>query len=317
MTTELAPRLLMTMVGYGMPVDRFAGQLLAVYVDGEQSVVHRDAGCSKIRQGFPGTEETVGFSREVARRMCSRCFTYEFPARSRQLTHAVAVLITALDTLAEEDDEIDPEVLHPGLADLERWRDTQHCMSDALRCAAPYPWLSQWAEPLLARLAMHVERRRWDLQVFLNVEEIERRVSVPQDEVEVSREQLHKTWLDWRQRWTDEWSVTMPSPDHWSVGGAQEMLRSALSREAPSVEGSVPLTARLRLQVPPLEFAEWDCGFQIDPLTDWELAVIAAYQVDADWGSGHITLAVPRSIADEMLRPARNLDITELPLGRW
>ncbi|SOE09025.1 hypothetical protein SAMN06272775_0103 [Streptomyces sp. 2323.1] len=309
------------MMGYNIPVDRFLGQPLVVYADG-RGVLHGDVSCWNLRHVAPGVAETVSFSRELSRRMCALCFSFDFPPESRQLTHALAALISALDTLAEEDDEeVDPEVLHPagrvaGLADLESWRHTQHWMSDALCSAAPYPWLSQWAEPRLARLAMHVERRRWDLQTFLNVEEIERRVSVPQDEGEVSQEKLHKTWLHWRQRWDAEYPVTIPSPDHWSAGGAQGMRRSTPSRKASLAEGATPLTVRLRLQVPLLEFAEWDCGLHIDPLTHWELAVIAAYQVDADWGSGHVTLAVPRSIADEMLRPARSLDIVEVPLGR-
>ncbi|MEV5956207.1 hypothetical protein AB0M11_20960 [Streptomyces sp. NPDC051987] len=53
----------------------------------------------------------------------------------------------------------------------------------------------------------------------------------------------------------------------------------------------------------------------VETLSVWELAVIAAYKTTADWAGSIVTLAVPPVVAEELLSPARALDVTLRPSG--
>lgn len=58
-----------------------------------------------------------------------------------------------------------------------------------------------------------------------------------------------------------------------------------------------------------------DAFTTVEPLSLWETTAIVAYTTSADWIRGIVTLAAPPIVAQELLNPARALDIFHHPSG--
>lgn len=173
----LAPGLLAKIVSYRIAVDRFLGQPIQFHVCTARDVLHGDAQCPAIGPGNHGRQTTLGFSPQVAHRMCSRCTLYDLDGRSIELTDAVVSLLTALDILAEEDEVVgdnEPPSVH-------MWRLVQNDLTQAWRAVGPHPWLRRWAKPRLDRLALHVEHRRMEIAALIDTAHLERVTSSPRD----------------------------------------------------------------------------------------------------------------------------------------
>ncbi|MFF3137645.1 hypothetical protein [Streptomyces mirabilis] len=211
-------------------------------------------------------------------------------------------------------DEEDEGVGYNGPPSVDTWRSVQNDLTQAARAASPYPWLRRWAKPRLDRLALHVERRRMELAALIDTADLERITALPRDGVGTAAER-RTAWTAWRARAADAYLINRPSPDAdlWSMDRIVKATPNQ-SRSDVTSQPAVPRTVGIHLSIPSLGEAQHACWIDVDPLSKGEVAVIAAYKIDADWQTGDVTLAVPRCIAEELLSPTRALDATKVPL---
>jgi hypothetical protein len=135
---------------------------------------------------------------------------------------------------------------------------------------------------------------------------VEKAAVALQQHREQSAARLAQAWQGWRQR--GDWRVnTSPDYAHYDVNARQRPQTS---------DGAKPdaATIEISLRLPPLGTDE-DGLTMVETLSLWEIAAIVAYKTTADWAGGVVTLAAPPIVAQELLLPARGLDVTPLLPG--
>lgn len=290
----------------GIPVDRFYGRPMDMVTWDDDNFVHSDPACHEAIGTSPGQTRRVRFDANSAFSMCS-CCRVEYVAGDAGLADAVFDLVTLLEALQEEDEEAEnrqqphytPDFLGPNF-NRDHWRNLQFRLSVSAEGVRAHPWLHDWARPALTRAAAHTERRCEEQRTLIDTATLER-AAVALQQREQATEQLAQLWQAWRRR--EDWRITT-SPDYACYGKDARLHppRAGIAeRSAATVEVSVRL--------PPIG-PDGD-GFRlVEPLSMWEIAALAAYKTTADWAAGVITLAAPPVVVQELLCPARGLDIT-------
>lgn len=277
----------------------------------DDNFVHSNPACREAIGTGPGQTRRVRFGPDSAFSMCG-CCRVESVAADAGLADAVFDLVTLYEVLQEEAEEAEhrqepdyvPDFLGPNF-NRDHWRNLQFRLSVAAEGVRAHPWLHDWARPALTRAAAHVERRCEEQRTLIDTATLER-AAVALQQREQSTEQLAQTWQAWRQR--EDWRVNTSPDDAYYDRNAR--LHPPSPRNAPSSAATVEISVRL----PPIGPDE--DGFRlVEPLSMWEIAALAAYRTTADWAGSVVTLAAPPVVVQELLHPARGLDVTPLPPG--
>ncbi|WP_416980960.1 hypothetical protein [Streptomyces sp. T028] len=296
---------------YGMPMDRFHGRPMDAVTWDDDSFVHSDPGCRASADAGFGETHRVRFGAFFAARMCG-CCRVEPVAADAGLADTVFDLVNLCEAVEEEDEEAenreDPDYIPNFLRsnfNPDHWRYLQFHLSEVSNSLRAHPWLLSWAQPTLSRIEACTELRCEEQRTLIDTTMVER-AAVALQQCEQSTTQLARAWRWWRQR--EDWRVHA-SPDY-----AQYDLNA---RQRPRTsDSSKPSAATLEISVrlPPRGTDEE--GFtMVETLSLWEIAAIAAYKTNADWAGSVVTLAAPPVVAQELLRPARGLDVTPLLPG--
>ncbi|MFD5597158.1 hypothetical protein [Streptomyces griseorubiginosus] len=307
MKAEFAESVPIGLMGrYGIPIGRFYGQPMDAVTWADDSFLHSNPACRAPAKAGPGETHRVRFGAFFAARMCG-CCRVETADADAGLLSAVVDLLSLCEGLEEEDEEVEnrqdrnyvPDFLGPNF-NWDHWRYLQFLLmvtTDGLRA---HPWLHSWARPVLARAAVYAERRCEEQRPLIDTTSIERAADTLRQR-EGSTEHLAQAWQAWRQRRD---SFCNASPDH-------DCYDKNTRRRPPgsAVGGHSATTVEISVQLPPLG-ADWDGSRLVETLSTWELAVIAAYKTAADWAGSIVTLAAPSVVAQELLSPARGLDVT-------
>lgn len=297
---------------YGMPIDRFHGRPMNAVTWDDDSFVHSNPDCRASADAGPGETHRVRFGAFFAARMCD-CCRVEPAAADAGLADTVFDLVNLCEALEEEDEEAEnredpgyiPNFLRPNF-NRDHWRYLQFHLSAVSNSLRAHLWLLSWAQPTLSRIEACAERRCEEQRTLIDTAMVER-VAVALQQREQSAEQLAQAWQWWRQR--EDWRVNA-SPDY-----AYYDKDARLLPPSPRSASSSAVTVEISVRLPPIG-PDWD-GFRVvEPLSMWEIAAIAAYKTTADWAGSVVTLAAPPAVAQELLHPARRLDVTPLPPGK-
>jgi hypothetical protein len=289
-----------------MPVGRFYGQPMDAVTWADDSFVHSDPACRASATVSPGEAYRVRFGAFFAARMCGCCRVESAPADAG-LADAAADLVSLCEGLEEEDEEAGnrqepnyvPDFLGPNF-NWDHWRYLQFELAATTDGLLAHPWLHSWARPVLARAAACAELRCEEQRALIDKATIEQ-AAVTLQRRERPTAHLAQAWQVWRQRQDCDHSA---SPDY-ACYDKNSRVRPPGSAAAGHHAANVEVSVRL----PP--FGPDADGFpMVETLSVWELAVIAAYKSTADWARSIVTLAVPPVVAEELLSPARALDVT-------
>ncbi|MCM8554264.1 hypothetical protein NDF60_28600 [Streptomyces sp. STCH 565 A] len=219
----------------------------------------------------------------------------------------VVDLVELCEALEEEAEEVEnrrepdyvPDLLKPNF-NGDHWRYLQCLLAATTDGLQAHPWLYDWARPTLARAAAYAERRCEEQRTLIDTVMIER-AAVALQQRETSSARLAQAWQTWRQRQDHTCNA---SPDH-----AYYNQNARLQPLGTAVTGRRTATVEISVRIPP--FGPDELGYpMVEPLSMWEIAAIAAYKTTADWTGGIVALAVPPVVAQELLSPARALDVT-------
>ncbi|MDX2648462.1 hypothetical protein PV341_33815 [Streptomyces sp. PA03-1a] len=304
--------LLGRMLMHGMPVDRFNGQFLYAYETGTaERRLHADLGCDT----YAGAKRPVAieFHPAMYHRLCS-CYKIPTPAGSSadHLAQAVFHLNSTLEELEEADYETERREeppYEPANIHLHSWRSLQDHTTKTAQYLRHHSWLQKWAQPRLDQMQQHLERMRKELLPHLNVTAIEEAAS--QLRSSAPSPAYYKDWHTWRNRKEDD-PTPFSSPDDAVCSLENLYIKDPTSD--PIIGKPVPKRSRhlLSLRLPPI--ADWySDDWAADPLTTWEVAVTAAYQISTNWETGRVLLIAPDHITEELFCSARDLDVVELP----
>ncbi|MEU7185237.1 hypothetical protein [Streptomyces sp. NPDC045369] len=229
---------------------------------------------------------------------------------------------------------------------LTLWRDTQNRLITAGEGLATCPWLRPWAEIRLAELAERAERQRLRLAGICipraladgaAISALSAPVLTPdvafEDFGSEASEVLGRVWRAWcaRARWDAK-----PLVD--AASAALGELHAALGRRRRGREEAEESLAKLTAawaQRAGLAAVEQSAGHPwrliavripargraphgevvCEPLTLWELAVVAVYQVAVDWFRGTAALWVPQGIGDQLLAAESSMKAVDLIEG--
>ncbi|SPT60099.1 hypothetical protein [Actinomadura madurae] len=253
---------------------------------------------------------------------------------------AAALLLCEGDRPPGEDDDEDrwPEFEKARTvrqAVFQRWTNAAESLNQALAVVGRYPWLEPWARTRLARKSEYVEASRVLAARFCRPEALLAATAVfqapdpdlPAEDPAFSvlgdaatvQSRLQRLWRRWKERAAADWLT----PDQHSsltydleegIQRKYKQLRVALARGTELVtEWSVQAQSQADRQpeyperpilarVPEAETSE--SGFRGDfeeAVTHWDLAVLAAYTVEADWGRRTMLLHVPAVIGERLL----------------
>lgn len=278
----------------------------------DDSFVHSDPDCRASADAGPGETHRVRFGAFFAARMCG-CCRVEPVTADAGLADTVFDLVNLCEALEEEDEEAEnrehpeyiPNFLRPNF-NPDHWRYLQFHLSEVSNSLRAHLWLLSWAQPTLSRIEACAERRCEEQRTLIDTEMVEK-AAVALQQREQSTAQLAQAWQTWRQR--EDWSVS-PSPDyaHYDLNARQ---RPKTSDSAKPSAVTIEISS---LRLPPKGTDE-DGLPMVETLSLWEIAAIAAYKTTADWAGSTVTLAAPPVVAQELLRPARGLDVTPLLPG--
>ncbi|MBT2394362.1 hypothetical protein J7E87_34430, partial [Streptomyces sp. ISL-1] len=252
----------------------------------------------------------VRFDADVASRMCG-CCRVETVTADNTLADVLVDLVSLCEVLAEEAEEAEnreepdyvPDFLGPNF-NWDHWRTLQTELSQTAHSLQAHPWLHDWARSTLERAVACVERRCREQQSIINTATLHQ-ATVELQQVGATT-QSARIWQEWRHR---QDSSDSTGPDYVAYGLSARRQFSdgdTVHVGAEAVEVSVRL--------PPLG-SDSDAFTVVEPLSLWETTAIVAYTTSADWIRGIVTLAAPPIIAQELLNPARALDIFHHPSG--
>ncbi|MET9581024.1 MULTISPECIES: hypothetical protein [Streptomyces] len=297
---------------HGIPLDRFYGRPINVVTWGDERRLHSEHDCRAPAGVSRGKPHRVRFGADIASRMCG-CCRVEGSAADDGPADAIFDLMSLCEVLDEEADEVNsreesgytPDFLRPNFASHDHWRTLQSMLSVTTHGLQAHPWLLSWARPSLSRAAAHTERRCEEARALTDTAALDR-AAVALQQSEQPTAQLAQAWQAWRQR---QDSYDNASPDY-----AQYDRNTRLLPLSPQSAGSSAATMELSVRLPSLGH-DWDGRPMVETLSVWEIAAIAAYKTTADWAGSLITLVAPPAVAQELLNPARGLDVTLLPPG--
>ncbi|MGW4034594.1 hypothetical protein ACWEFL_35755 [Streptomyces sp. NPDC004838] len=273
--------------------------------------VHSNHACRAQAGVGPGETHRVRFGADIASRMCS-CCCVEPAAADDGLAVAVFELVGLCEVLDEEADEAEnreetdyvPDFLRSDF-NRDHWRSLQFLLSATTNGLLAHPWLLRWTGPSLSRAAAYAERRCEEQRTLIDTATVEKAAVALQKSGQPTA-QLAQAWQAWRQR--EDWNCDT-SPDY-----AYYDRDARLQPPSPHSAGLSAATVAVSVRLPPIGRDEE--GFRmVETLSTWELTAIAAYKATADWAGSSVTLAVPPAVAQELLSPARALDVTPLPPG--
>jgi hypothetical protein len=294
-----------------MPVDRFYGQSMDAVTWTTDSSVHSDPACRASERAGTGETYRVRFGAFFAARMC-RCCRVKAAAADSDLVNAIVELVCLCEGLEEETEEEEnrrrpdyvPDFRRPNF-NWDHWRYLQFQLAETTGGLQAHPWLHDWARPALARAAAYAERRCEEQRTLIDTATIER-AAVTLQQRETSTARLAQAWQTWRQRMDH---ACKASPDY-----ANYDQNARLRPPSTAVTGRRAATVEISVRLPPLGPDELGHRM-VEPLSMWEIAAIAAYKTTADWTGSVVTLAAPPVVAQELLSPARALDVTPRPSG--
>lgn len=291
---------------YGMPVERFYGQPMDAVTWPDDSFVHSNTACRAPAGVGPGETCRVRFGAFFAARMCGCCRVESAPADTG-LVGAADDLVCLCEGLEEEDEEVlnrqepgyMPDFLGPNF-NGDHWRYLQFLLAVTTDGLRTHPWLHSWARPVLARAAAHANRRSEEQRTLIDTATIERAAESLQ-QCETPTAHLAQAWQAWRQR-QDPYHEASPDYAYYD-----ETAR--LRHPSPAVAGHPAANVEINVRLPFIG-PDWDGMPMVETLSMWEIATIAAYKTTADWAGSIVTLAAPPVVAQELLSPARALDVT-------
>ncbi|MFI5877378.1 hypothetical protein ACIBAH_34105 [Streptomyces sp. NPDC051445] len=312
MKAEFAESVPIGLMGrYGMPLDRFYGQPMDAVTWADDRFLHSNPACRAPAKVGPGEAHRVRFGAFFAARMCG-CCRVESAVVDVGLVDAVVDLVSLCEGLEDEDEEVEnrqesnyvPDFLGPNF-NSDHWRCLQFLLTVTTDGLQTHPWLHNWARPVLAQTAVYAERRCEEQRTLIDTATIER-AAVTLRQREESTTHLTQAWQAWRQRRD---SFCDASPDY-----ACYDKNARLRPPGSAVGGHSATTVEISVRLPPIG-PDWDGSPLVETLSTWELAAIAAYKTAADWAGSIVTLAAPPVVAQELLNPARALEVTPRPSG--
>lgn len=295
---------------YNIPVDRFYGRQMDVVTRPDRTHVHSDRRCGARPSARPREARRARFDADIASRMCG-CCRVETVTADNSLSDVLVDLVSLCELLAEEAEEAEsreepayvPDFLGPNF-NWDHWRTLQTELSQTAHGLQAHPWLHDWARSTLERAVACVERRCREQQSIIETALLHQ-ATVELQQVGATT-QSARIWQEWRQR-QDSTDSTSPDYAAYALSARLQLSdRDTAHAGAESVEVSVRL--------PPLG-SDPDACTAVEPLSLWETTAIVAYTTSADWIRGIVTLAAPPIIAQELLNPARALDIFHHPSG--
>ncbi|MFE2105242.1 hypothetical protein ACFXAF_05130 [Kitasatospora sp. NPDC059463] len=211
------------------------------------------------------------------------------------------------------------------------WRHLHNSMLESTSAVAACPWLSTWAEPTLDALAAVIESERRAFAGLLRPAALLDTAAVTQLEPprDLASEEgftglgdqaasvLRGAWADWAADTARSWLA--PEEDRPSASlvlhdafgqrrkgrdeayAALNELVTSWCGQARSVVARHREAPRrlLAVSVPPTSFDSYHRRSR-DPLSQWEVGVLASYQVAANWPAGTVALLVPQLIAERL-----------------
>ncbi|MER6080900.1 hypothetical protein [Streptomyces sp. NPDC001833] len=223
------------------------------------------------------------------------------------------------------------------------WRDTQDRLVSAAEGLAACPWLRPWAEARMEAQAELAEQQRRLLTRFYVPRMLAEAAGVALLPAPTASADagfgifageapmvLRKVWQAWHAaaRWDAK-------PLGMAALAAEEVLHEALGRRRKGREEAEDSLARLTaawveqarllaaeqsagrpwrliaVRIPPRRRYPHGGGVH-DPLTSWELAVVAVYQVAVDWYGGTAALWVPQGIGEQLLAAEPSMEAVDL-----
>ncbi|MFI6019023.1 hypothetical protein ACIBCP_15530 [Streptomyces sp. NPDC051287] len=222
------------------------------------------------------------------------------------------------------------------------WRGAARSLHRAQAVLAHFPWLEEWAKPPLTVKTRYLETLRAQAARFVDPEELvvaaaatalprpelphaDPAFAVLGDNSRVSRE-LVDLWHRWQSAAGRPWEGpgTRAYLSYEIVRGMRsnrkgydearaEAARLIASWEEQAQAATAPADreprSRLAAQMPEASEALPRHGVRdfLDGLDTWTLGVLLTWTVDADWGSGVLTLEVPDLVAERLLSPVSSL----------
>jgi hypothetical protein len=222
------------------------------------------------------------------------------------------------------------------------WRGAGRSMHRAQAVLAYFPWLEEWAKPSLTAKMRYLETLRAQAARFVDPEELVVAAAVtalpmpelpradPAFAVLGGDSRMSGALVDLWRRWQGaagrpwEGAGTRAYLSYDIVRGIRsnrkgyDEARAEASRLIESWEEQARVAAtsadraprcRLTAHMPEASEANprHDVRDFLDALDTWTLGVLLTWTVDADWGSGVLTLEVPDLVAERLLSPASGL----------
>jgi len=226
------------------------------------------------------------------------------------------------------------------------WRRLQSYMLRSNEAVAAHPFLRSWAEPLQAELAKVIDAERRSLTAMLQpaalldaagVPLVARPTFMPGPQFATlggdAPKVFAKAWSEWSHQAQWSWhrlednSFAVSSVVRDAIGRRRKGRDEAVSGFEGLVEQWIASARReasryddeprqlLAVGIPGVARDQID-GRDRDPLTRWEGAVIATYQIAVNWPNGTIALLAPRVVADHLIAGAtRDLPVERLGTG--
>ncbi|MFJ8948213.1 hypothetical protein ACIRG4_34095 [Streptomyces sp. NPDC102395] len=295
---------------YNIPVERFYGRQMDVVTRPDRTHVHSDRRCGARPNARPRDARRARFDADIASRMCG-CCRVETVTADNTLSDVLVDLVSLCELLAEEAEETEnreepdyvPDFLRPN-HNWDHWRTLQTELSQTAHGLQAHSWLLDWARSTLERAVAYVERRCREQQSIINTATLHQ-ATVELQQVGATT-QSARIWQAWRHR---QDSTDNTSPDY-----AAYDLSARLQLPDGDTAHADAQTRDVSVRLPPLG-RDPDAFTAVEPLSLWETTAIVAYTASADWIRGIVTLAAPPLIAQELLNPARALDIFHHPSG--
>lgn len=295
---------------YNIPVDRFYGRQMDVVTRADRTHVHSDRRCGARPSARPREARRARFDAAITSRMCG-CCRVETVTADNTLSDVLVGLVSLCELLAEEAEEAEnreepdyvPDFLGSNF-NWDHWRTVQTDLSQTAHGLQAHPWLHDWARSTLECAVACVERRCREQQSIIN------KTTLHQATVELQQAgtttQPARIWQEWRHR--------QDSTDNTSPDCAVYDHSARLQRPDGDSAHAGAKTVEVSVRLPPLG-SDPDAFTTVEPLSLWETTAIVAYTTSADWIRGIVTLAAPPIVAQELLNPARALDIFHHPSG--
>ncbi|WP_406135323.1 hypothetical protein [Streptomyces sp. NBC_01089] len=231
------------------------------------------------------------------------------------------------------------------------WRGAGRSLHRAQATLAHFPWLEEWAKPALTVKTLYLETLRAQAARFVDPEELVAAAAAtalampelphadPAFAVLGGNSRVSRALVDLWHRWQSAAGRPWEGPrtraylSYEIVRGIRsnrkgydearaETARLIASWEEQARAAAAPADraprCRLTAQMPEASEAMPRHGVRdfLDGLDTWTLGVLLTWTVDADWGSGVLTLEVPDLVAERLLSSVSNLPCSPAAAAR-